>query len=167
MISSRWRKVLRDLWQNKGRSLLVVLSIAVGVFAVGTVTHMREIVQQDMIGSYERSNPAHANITTEDPFDDDLLEVIREMPEVAAVEGQRIVTMRFQFGPEAEWYGVNLIARSDYENIEIDILHEEALFTPDADAWPGPVPLPPPEREVMWERTSLIRSVCGLSLIHI
>jgi putative ABC transport system permease protein len=163
MISSRWRKVLRDLWQNKGRSLLVVLSIAVGVFAVGTVTHMREIVQQDMIGSYERSNPAHAVITTEDPFDDDLLEVVRQMPEVAAVEGQRMVTMRFQREPWVEWYVANLTARSDYENIEINILHEEAVFTPNAEAWPGPVPLPPPEREVMWERTSLIRAVCGLT----
>ncbi len=162
MISSRWRKVLRDLWRNKGRSLLVVLSIAVGVFAVGTVTHMREIVQQDMIGSYERSNPAHAIITTEDDFDDDLLEVIREMPEVAAAEGQRIVTMRFQLEPGAEWYPVSLTARSDYENIEINVLHEEAVFSPDADAWPGPVPLPPPEREVMWERTSCIRAVTGL-----
>ena len=85
MISSRWRKVLRDLWQNKGRSLLVILSIAVGVFAVGTVVQMREIVQQDMIGSYERSNPAHAIISTGDGFDDDLLQVIREMPEVASL----------------------------------------------------------------------------------
>ena len=29
----RWRKVFRDLWGNKTRTLLVVLSIAVGVFA--------------------------------------------------------------------------------------------------------------------------------------
>ncbi len=37
MIRPRWRKVLRDLWSNKTRTLLVVLSIAVGVFAVGTI----------------------------------------------------------------------------------------------------------------------------------
>ena len=80
MISSRWRKVLRDLWQNKGRSLLVVLSIAVGVFAVGTVVHMRFIVRQDMVGSYEGAHPAHATLYTEDTFDEDLIEVIREMP---------------------------------------------------------------------------------------
>ena len=86
MISSRWRKVLRDLWQNKGRSLLVVLSIAVGVFAVGTVVHMQVIVRQDMIGSYVGANPANAIVYTEDYFDDDVIEVIREMPDVAEVE---------------------------------------------------------------------------------
>jgi len=35
MLSPRWRKVLRDLWGNKFRTLLVVLSTAVGVFALG------------------------------------------------------------------------------------------------------------------------------------
>ena len=37
MLSPRWRKVLRDLWINKTRTLLVVLSIAVGVFDVGMI----------------------------------------------------------------------------------------------------------------------------------
>ena len=35
MGSPRWNKVLRDLWGNKVRTLLVALSIAIGVFAVG------------------------------------------------------------------------------------------------------------------------------------
>ena len=33
-----FRKVWRDLWNNKGRTLLVVLSIAVGVLALGMIT---------------------------------------------------------------------------------------------------------------------------------
>jgi len=34
MLSPRWRKVLRDLSHHKTRTLLVVLSIAIGVFRV-------------------------------------------------------------------------------------------------------------------------------------
>ena len=30
MIRPRWRKVLRDLWGNKVRTMLVVISIAIG-----------------------------------------------------------------------------------------------------------------------------------------
>ncbi|MEJ2557520.1 MAG: hypothetical protein P8186_15085 [Anaerolineae bacterium] len=41
MISPRWRKVLRDLWHNKARTVIVVLSIAVGVFAVGMIVSMQ------------------------------------------------------------------------------------------------------------------------------
>jgi putative ABC transport system permease protein len=35
--SVRWRKVFRDLGVARTRTVLVVLSIAVGVFAVGTI----------------------------------------------------------------------------------------------------------------------------------
>ena len=33
----RWRKVLSDLWSNKTRTILVGLSIGIGVFALGMV----------------------------------------------------------------------------------------------------------------------------------
>ena len=36
-MEARWRKVLADLWGNKTRTLLTVLTIAVGVFAMGLV----------------------------------------------------------------------------------------------------------------------------------
>ena len=37
MLSTRWRKILRDLWGNRMRTILAVLSIAVGVFSVGMI----------------------------------------------------------------------------------------------------------------------------------
>ncbi|MBP1703995.1 MAG: hypothetical protein H6Q38_3102, partial [Chloroflexi bacterium] len=40
MSSPRWSKVFHDLWDHKGRSLVVILSIMVGVFAVGFVSDM-------------------------------------------------------------------------------------------------------------------------------
>ena len=48
MLSPRWRKVLRDLWSNKTRTILVVLSIAVGVFAVGMISGSRGILRRDI-----------------------------------------------------------------------------------------------------------------------
>jgi putative ABC transport system permease protein len=33
----RWIKVWRDLWSNRSRTVLVILSIAVGVFAIGMI----------------------------------------------------------------------------------------------------------------------------------
>ena len=38
MVRPRWSKILRDLWQNRARMLLVVLAIALGTFGFGTVT---------------------------------------------------------------------------------------------------------------------------------
>jgi hypothetical protein len=43
----RWRKVIRDLTTHRTRTLLVVLSIAVGVFAVAVVMGGREVLLRE------------------------------------------------------------------------------------------------------------------------
>lgn len=87
MIAARWKKVLADLWSNKTRSLLVVLSIAVGVFAVGVISSAYVIIRQDMAADYLSINPHTARIYT-DPFDDELLSALSKIPEVTAVDGR-------------------------------------------------------------------------------
>ena len=44
-----FRKVWRDLWRNKGRTLMVILSISVGVMAVGMVVSGNTLFQGQMI----------------------------------------------------------------------------------------------------------------------
>ena len=44
----RARKVLRDTLGNKPRALLVILSIAVGVFASGAMASARVILSRDL-----------------------------------------------------------------------------------------------------------------------
>ena len=56
-LKPRWRKVLRDLWLNKNRTIVVVLSIAVGVFAVGTIASSQIILSRDLRATYLASNP--------------------------------------------------------------------------------------------------------------
>ena len=56
----RWRKVWRDLWGNKARTLLVVMSIAVGVFSVGMMAGSREISISDLNEQYQRTNDRSA-----------------------------------------------------------------------------------------------------------
>ena len=45
MFSTRWRKVVRELWSNRTRTVLVIASIAVGIFAVGTVQLLNSVIQ--------------------------------------------------------------------------------------------------------------------------
>ena len=52
MFPPRWRKVWADLWGNKLRTLLVVLSISVGVFAVGMVYSSYLMFQRDLAVSW-------------------------------------------------------------------------------------------------------------------
>jgi len=62
MLKSRWVKILNDLWGNKTRTMLIVLSIAVGLFAVGTIISARSILSTEMAKSYaaiNRRRPVH------------------------------------------------------------------------------------------------------------
>src|SRR5262245_41369221 len=118
MLSPRWRKVLRDLWGNKTRTLLVVLSIAVGVFAIALVSGSRAIMSRELAAAYAQINPVHAQVNTE-PFDDDLVQAVRHVPGVRDVQGFRNLSVRVQTGPE-EWQQVALAAHPDYDDIRIN-----------------------------------------------
>ncbi len=142
MLRPRWRKVLRDLWSNKTRTMLVVLSIAIGVFAVGVITNSRIVLSQNLLEGYAATKPAHATILTLEPFDDALVEAIRNIDSVGEAEARRNVTVRVKIGPD-EWINLQLLALSDYEDIQV------AKVMPNEGAWP------PPEREMLIERSSL------------
>ena len=58
----RWTKVLHDLWDNKSRTFLAVLSIAVGVFSIGVITGAYVIISSDINTSYATNNPMNIDI---------------------------------------------------------------------------------------------------------
>ena len=64
MRSPRWRKVLGDLWSNKTRTILVVMSIAIGVFAIGMIAGARVLMLAGAHDSYAASHPASATEAT-------------------------------------------------------------------------------------------------------
>ena len=51
-MTTRWIKVWRDLWSNRSRTILVVLSIAVGVFAIGMITSTQQALNQSLSEQY-------------------------------------------------------------------------------------------------------------------
>jgi putative ABC transport system permease protein len=59
-----WRKVWFDLWQvNKIRTLLAVLSIAAGVFAIGAVFGMVDQLLSGMDRAHQAITPSHIWMT--------------------------------------------------------------------------------------------------------
>lgn len=144
MVSPRWKKVLGDLISNPTRTLLVVLSIFIGVFAVGMIVSSQAILTRELRNNYLATKPAHATISTpsEDSFDDDLVDVIRGMREVEDAEARRSVSLRAQLGPR-EWQDMLLVAIPDYADMRV------SLIRPVRGAWP------PNEHEVLIERSGL------------
>ncbi len=142
MLSPRWRKVLRDLNRHKIRTVLVILSIAVGVFSVGMIVSTQIMLAEDMTSAYRSINPASVYFYLED-FDDELVQTVRRMDGVREAEGRLDeVEVRFKVGPD-EWRTLNLDIIGDYDDIRL------SKITPVSGAWP------PPKKEVLIERKSL------------
>src|SRR5512147_2073309 len=87
MITSRWKKVWADFWGNKSRTLLTVLTIMMGTFAVGATNNLRLYMSEVMDGDYLSTRPSEATIYTSD-LDEHLVEVAREVPGVDAADGR-------------------------------------------------------------------------------
>jgi len=120
VVKPRWSKVLSDLWDNKIRTLLVVASIAVGVFSVGTIVNAYVILSQDIGVTFAAKNPANIDITT-DPFYEDFVRSIEKVPGVMDAEGKQIIEVRVSNDGEA-WQSIRLIGVVDFQASEINLL---------------------------------------------
>jgi putative ABC transport system permease protein len=116
----RWRKVLADLSDNKMRTLMVVASIAVGAFAVGTITTAYAILSEDINASFASAHPANIEIVT-DPFEEEFIRSVEKVPGVADAEGRHILGVRASLDGET-WQSLDLVAYEDFEKPNINLL---------------------------------------------
>jgi len=129
----RWRKVFLDLFENKGRTALVVLSIAVGVFSIGVLAGTYVIISNDMSVTYAANNPANIEIRMED-FDDDMLTTIRNTRGIEDAEGRRVVNMRVREMDSEQWTTLDIIAVDDFDENKVNLLNPiSGLSKPDKD----------------------------------
>jgi putative ABC transport system permease protein len=116
-----WRKVWRDLWGNKFRTLLVVLSTAVGVFALGLVFGLSDVMRTRITESHRAGVPAHITLGTS-TFDQDVVDTVLDAPGVADAEGETWASVRWKSEGEADWRDGIMIARADYEAQRMNLL---------------------------------------------
>ncbi len=117
-LHARWVKILKDIWGNKARSLLVILSIAVGVAAVGMINNGGRIVKRDLYGPYREGNPAHLYVYAS-PFQDDLASAVEAMREVEAAQSRRMVGASV-YSNYGDWEDITLNVLPDYEDVEVN-----------------------------------------------
>ena len=64
-----WYKIWFDIWHNKTRTLLAVLSIAAGVFAVGAIFGMSDMLLTNMDASHRAVIPTHVYVYLDQKYD--------------------------------------------------------------------------------------------------
>ena len=117
----RWRKVLHDLIDNKGRTLLVVFSIAVGVFSIGVIAGAYQIISNDMSVSYAANIPANIEMRMGN-FDEDVLTSIHNQRGVKDAEARRVFNVRVRVPGTEQWTTLDMIAFESFEKNAINLL---------------------------------------------
>jgi len=114
----RFQKVVSDLWGNRMRSLLVVASIAVGLFALGVMLTIYDVTMQDMQRGYAAVDPANISFQTA-LFDQDLVKSVEEINGVLHAEGARIISTRLEVEP-SHWIAISIKAVKDPGQMQIN-----------------------------------------------
>lgn len=132
MIAPRWRKVLRDLWANRLRTILMVITIAAGVFAIGTIGAAGLALQRQLPTQYRAIAPAHILFTTS-AFEPGLADSIESIDGVVTAEARRSLPVRMQADPAADtWRDLGLYGIPDFDDIHVT----KILYV--SGAWPPP-----------------------------
>jgi len=141
MIRIRFAKILNDMWGNRIRSVLIVLSIAVGVAALGTIAGTRAILSTEMERSFAAIRPSSGVVRTLQPFDDDFLRSVRRIDGVVDADARRIINAQV-VSASGKTFNLIIFAISDYDAIQVN------KISPQQGAWP------PPPRQMLLERAA-------------
>ncbi len=117
-----WNKVWFDLWHNKVRTALAVLSIAAGVFAIGAIFGMVDQLLSGMDNAHRAVTPSHIQMYLIDRIDRDTAIRLENIEGVEEVEVTNEVTVRYKLHPDDEWKRGSVVMRDDYEEQKYDIL---------------------------------------------
>jgi len=118
MLSSRWRKLLGDLFVNKMRTALVILAIGIGVFGISVVANSYSILLREMDKNYWNTTPSSATLWT-DLLSDSDIEKVKALPYIKEVECREKVVGRVQVGNN-EWKDIWLFVVHDFNDLRLD-----------------------------------------------
>ena len=117
-----FRKVWRDLWRNKGRTLMVILSISVGVMAVGMVVSSNILVLGQMSRTHIESNPAHGMLWLRGTVDEDMIRSLKRIPSVKDIEGFAESSVHWKKTLDGEWQDGHIITYASFASQTYDRL---------------------------------------------
>lgn len=140
LLSPRWRKVFRDLWLHKSRTILVILSIAIGVFVSGGLITAGRLVVESVDNDFAKANPSNINMVIPE-VDELLVQYVKRQPYVTDVQAYTSHSADLIVNGEVK--SAKLIAYEDMRNIHIDRVNYEAGI------------FPPEQNEIIVERSFL------------
>jgi putative ABC transport system permease protein len=139
-MTTLWKKVIRDSWGERTRTVLVVLAMALGIAALAAVLSSYAILTRELNDGYLATNPASATLVT-DAVDPTLLRAVASLPGIRETEARRTLSGRIEAG--GGWKRLMLFVVADFARIRI------SRITPQRGAFP------PATGEILIERDAV------------
>ena len=109
-------KVWFDLWQDKTRTLQVIMVIALGAIGVGLVIGGRNLVAGAVSESWQAAQPPNISLSVNPPLTAEELKALERIEGVAEVEGLYSTGIEWRLAGSEEWETGRLNARDDYRD---------------------------------------------------
>ncbi|MBN1122224.1 MAG: ABC transporter permease [Anaerolineae bacterium] len=119
----RLSKVIADLWQQKARTLLIIIAITIGVSAFGGMFITRQVLIENMNTAHAATNPATVSLYL-NSFNESLLRTVRSIPQVYEVTAYKDFSAQVWNGES--WLMGNLSYTEDLSNAAVDRVGLEA-----------------------------------------
>jgi putative ABC transport system permease protein len=107
-------KIWHDIWENKSRTLQVVLIIAIGAFAIGSTMGAQSYISQDITGVWQKINPPMIGLGVDPAIDEAMRQSLEIFAGVETVEGRMEKGLKWRLSPDEAWRSTELVARQDY-----------------------------------------------------
>lgn len=140
MLDSRAKKIFRDLLSNKFRTLLVIIAIAIGVFAFGSVFITQEMILKNLQHEFKLTNPSSITLYL-DEFEPSLVSWVSQQEGVGQAAAKTTLNTQL-INDGGIKTSLNIYAYSDYEKLKLNLLQ------PISGSWP------PKKKEIILERNS-------------
>lgn len=113
-MGAQYQKIWADLWGNKGRTLQVVLIVALGAFGIGLVVGGRNLIVAAFNDDWQKVEAPTINLTVNPAMTDEQLLALKNIEGVVETEGLVSTLIEWRASPEDEWQTAFLNARDDY-----------------------------------------------------
>ena len=124
VMNIRIKKAVVDFWANPGRTMLVVLALAIGLWGVGSLMVSETILRKDLRDNFLQTLPAHAVLVSKD-FGKLDIAAIRQQSEIEHAEFRDLSLQRIEVYPD-QWIPLWLFGVEDFENMTIAKIRQEA-----------------------------------------
>lgn len=117
------KKAFSDLRSSPGRTLLVILALAIGLWGVGGILVSYTILTRDLSENFTQTRPAHAILTSKDFARLDL-SALRARPGIESAEFRDLSMQRIEVYPN-DWITLWLFGVEDFNQPAMALIYNE------------------------------------------